>query len=148
MQPARGTKAGWYGLEEGLDKGIYPGLHHFCPQVAAQQPHTAVNVKAHSTRADDTSLFPEGGHAADGKAIAQVSIGHGHGVLDYAGQGGHIGHLIHRPRLDHIPQGGRDEDSPRHSHARPVAQGHLVSVIIYLAEILAGLFHNHTSRTT
>ncbi len=85
MQPARGSQAGGYGLEEGIDKGVYPGLHLFCQQVAAQQPHTAVDVKAHPTRTDDPLLLPEGSHAADGKAIAKVSIGHGHGVLDYAG---------------------------------------------------------------
>ena len=109
-------------------------LHRFCLQIGAQQAHAAVDVKAHSTRADDAILLAKGCHAADGKAVAQMGIGHGHGVLDNAGQGGHIGHLIYRSRLHHLPQCRGDKDSARHAHARSVADGHLVSIIVDLVD--------------
>ena len=144
MQPARGPQAGGDGLEEGIDEGIDERLHALRLQIRAQQAHAAVDVKAHPAGADDAILLAKGSHAADGKAIAQMGIGHGHGVLDNAGQGGNVGHLIDRSRLHHLPQRRGDKNSPRHAHARSVADGHLVSIIVDLAN----LCHNHTSKIT
>jgi hypothetical protein len=84
-------------VEQGLRQRLLDGAHVGLRQVGAQEAHAAVDVEADAARRHDGRRVPhvEGGHVADGEAVAAVHVGHGHGLFDNARQRRHVGDLLH-----------------------------------------------------
>ena len=84
-------------VKERLRELLNHGQHVLQEQVGAQQAHAAVDVKPHAARRHDgVGVRPvKGRHVANGKAVAAVHVGHGHGLLDNARQRRHVGNLLH-----------------------------------------------------
>ncbi len=88
---ARAPEAGGDGMIQGRRQGFPPSLEIMGLESRIQGSHPTGDVETHSARRDDTALrLIEGRHAADGKTVAPVGVGHGIGGLDDARQGGHV----------------------------------------------------------
>ena len=86
-------------------------------QPGVQAAHTAGNIEADAAGRDHAALVGvEGRHAADGKAITPVRIGHGVTGLDDAGQGRDVDGLF----VDLVVHGADERfigvDDRRHAH--------------------------------
>jgi hypothetical protein len=63
-------------------------------QIGSDQPDAAVDVVAHAARGEHALVGVEGGHAADGEAVAPVDVGHGEGGADDPRELGDVGNLL------------------------------------------------------
>jgi hypothetical protein len=88
-----------------------------CSRCSTHEPHAAVDVEADAARRDDAVGGVHGRHAADGKAIAPVDVGHGETRFDDPRQRRDVGDLVKRL----VAAGDREQlvagvDKPGHAH--------------------------------
>ena len=94
-QAAGTADPGGDGGEQGLRQAVLYRQDTVAFEAGMQGAYAAGNIKPHATGRDDTALIRiEGGHAADGKPVAPMGIGHGIGGLDDPGKGSHVGELF------------------------------------------------------
>src|SRR5437667_2012333 len=80
--------------EKFISKPIGLALDLISQQVSSEEAYPTVDVKANTSRGDDTFLSIGCSNTADRKPIAPVDIWHGERIANNAWQGCHICHLL------------------------------------------------------
>ena len=101
-----------------------------------EQPNTAVDVVADSTRRDHAVWMGCRRHATDRKAIALVHIGHDHHWADQAGQRCGVDSLLQRfVGSDLLEKPAAGEDAHGAAHIGSVGLGNLPFIVANLAKV-------------
>src|SRR5437868_3944777 len=106
-------------------------LYFLQRHVAAQQTNAAVDIETNSTRGNDTMLFVDCSHAADGETISLVNVGHRQRASDNSGKHRHIRGLLERLiSPDRLEQALACEDDGVRQHSGLVGSGNEPAIIV------------------
>ena len=95
--------------------------HLLLGQGRQAEAHAAVDVEADAAGRDHAAVRVHRRHAADREAVAPVAVRHAEGVVDDAGQAGHVGDLVEDAGLHAAQQRLRGDDPRRDPH--PLLEG-------------------------
>ena len=110
-------------------------------EVGGDQAHAAVDVETDPARRDDPFLRVHGRHSSDGKAVAEMAVGHAQGIPGDPREGGHIGDLVVDRLVHFLNELLRGVDAGRNPHPFLVRGGHFPDRLGNLLEI-PGNGHN------
>src|SRR5213593_2844169 len=86
----------WNVAKELMNQIAKPGPDFFQRQIAAEEPYTAIDIKTHAPRRDDTILRVDSGYAANRKTVTLVDIRHCKSAPHNAGKHRDVGCLFQR----------------------------------------------------
>jgi hypothetical protein len=110
------------------------------------EAHPAVDVEADTAGRDHSVARIHPSHAADGKAVAPVGIGHGEAVPDDAGKRRDVRRLLEYLIVHRMQQRLAGEDPDRHAHARAKGRWKLPHAFRDLADSCWNHRHSPSNR--